>query len=349
MALSLSPITKSLSSASNLLSSVSGGLNSSSRSGTGFSTQKAGLDNLVNNLSGGIGSSFNGATAGGIGSALGGVQGALGGLGQVAGAIGSLSNIAGDIGRSINSGGLGGALGQLGQAASAISAAAGQVNNVLSVFRGKNLPSAGELFTSRQAVTELQSGNAEDWRVRINCNFGLFGGAFGQLQETGGVVWPFTPKVAISSKANYTQIDPVHSNYPFYAYKSSQIDDITISGDFTCETERDAGYWIEATTFFRTATKMFFGASAFVGNPPVICQLSGYGPGVFNGVPVIIKSFTVDFPEDVNYIKYGGVNGPTWVPIVSNISVTLAPIYNRTKLRQFNLQEFAAGSAVGYI
>lgn len=346
MALSLSPITKTLSSASNLLSSVSGGLNSSSRTGTGFSTQKAGLDNLVNNLGGGIGSAFNGATAGGTSSSLGGIAGALGGLGQVAGA---LSNIAGDIGRSINSGGLGGALGQLGQAASAISSAAGQVNNILSVFRGKNLPNAGELFTSRQAVTELQSGNAEDWRVRINCNFGLFGSAFGQLQETGGVVWPFTPKVTVSSKANYTQIDPVHSNYPFYAYKSSQIDDITISGEFTCETERDAGYWIEATTFFRTATKMFFGASDFVGNPPVICQLSGYGPGVFNSVPVIIKSFSVDLPEDVNYIKYDGANGPTWVPIVSSISVTLAPIYNRTKLRQFSLQEFASGAAVGYL
>lgn len=339
MALSLNPIVKSISSVSKAVSTVAGGLNGGSRGGS--SSGLAGIDNLVNNLGGGIGSSLNGATAG-----------LTQGLGGAMQAIGNVANIAGDIGRGINSLGLGGALGQVGQLAGAISSAAGQINNVLSAFRGKNLPSAGELFTSRQPVVELDSGSANDWRVRINANFGLFGGAFGLLQETGGVVWPYTPNITVSSKANYTQIDPVHSNYPFYAYKSSQIDDITISGEFTCETEKDAAYWLAANNFFRTATKMFFGASSFVGNPPIICQLSGYGPGVFNKVPVIVKSYSVDMKEDVNYIKCNAnPNGPTWVPIVSNISVTVAPIYNRTKLRQFSLQDFAngAGVAKGYI
>lgn len=341
MPLSLSPITKVISSAQSLAGSVSGGLNGSSAASEGFSSAKANLSGLVNNLGGGIGSALNGATAG-----------LTAGVGGAMNAVGSIANAAGDIGRSINAAGLGGALGQLGGIAGAISAAAGQVNNVLSLFRGKNLPSAGELFQSRMAVTEIAAGGADDWRVRIGANFGLFGNAFPTLQETGGVVWPYTPKITVSTKANYTQIDPVHSNYPFYAYKSSQVDDITISGEFTCETEKDAAYWLQATNFFRTATKMFFGASAYVGNPPIICQLSGYGPGVFNNVPVIIKSFSVDLPDDVNYIRCSAsVDGATWVPIVSTISVTVAPIYNRTKLRQFSLQDYAngAGVAKGYI
>lgn len=341
MPLSLNPITKAFSSAQSLIGSASGGLNGSSAIPQGFSQSKSNLEGLVNNLSGGIGSALNGATAG-----------LTSGVGGAMNAVGAIANAAGDIGRSINAAGLGGALGQLGGIASAISGAAGQINNVLSLFRGKNLPSAGELFQSRMPVTEISAGGAEDWRVRISANFGLFGGAFGTLQETGGVVWPYTPKISISTKANYTTIDPVHSNYPFYAYKSSQVDDITISGEFTCETEKDAAYWLQATNFFKTATKMFFGASAYVGNPPIICQLSGYGPGVFNKVPVIIKSFSVDLPDDVNYIRCGAsTDGPTWVPIMSTISVTVAPIYNRTKLRQFSLQEYASGAGVakGYI
>ena len=163
-------------------------------------------------------------------------------------------------------------------------------------------------------------------------------------------MWPYLPNITLSTKANYTQLDPVHNIQPFQAYKNSQVEDIQISGDFTVENEFDAEYWIQATTFLRTATKMFFGASANPGNPPIICNLTGYGARVFNNVPIVIKSFSIDFKEDVNYMRYGKDGGaPTWVPVISTISVTVSPIYNRTRLRQFSLQDFAAGKAIGYI
>lgn len=337
MALSPNPFTSAISSASSLFSSGSneGG---GSLGGINFASTKNALEGKINSLSGGIGSAFNGATAG------------VSNLGTALGGIGGIANVAGDIGSSINSMGLGGALGALGGIAGAISSAAGQLNNVLSLFRGQNLPSGAELFQAKGNVVPLQAGSAEDWRVRINAQFQLLGTQFVRLGETDGVVWPFTPKVTVSSKANYTQIDPVHNNYPFFAYKNSQVDDITISGEFSCETERDAEYWIEATTFFKAATKMFYGNSNFAGNPPIICQLSGYGPGVFNNVPVIIKSFSMDLPDDVNYIKCSTSQfGPTWVPIMSNISVTVSPIYNRSRIRTFSLQDYSDGKAVGYI
>ena len=107
------------------------------------------------------------------------------------------------------------------------------------------------------------------------------------------------------------------------------------------ETTQDAENWIAATMFFRTVTKMFFGQSINSGNPPPICVLDGYGASVFKNIPVIVKSFSVDFKEDVNYINYPQTS--TWVPILSTISVTVAPIYSRSRLRQFNLQSYAAG------
>lgn len=345
MALSPNPFTEALGNASKMLSSVtnqSGG----SFSGISFAESKAALEGTVNRLSGGIGSAFNGATAGnsGIGTAF-------SGLGNpIQSAIGGISNVAADIGASINKFGLGGALGGLGGLAGTISAGAGQLNNVLSMFRGRNLPSGAELFEQRGSMVSVSTSNAEDWRIRINANFSLFDNAFDRLVQTNGVVWPYTPSVSITSKANYTSIDTVHNNYAFHAYKNSQIEDITISGDFSCETETDASYWIAATTFFKTATKMFFGASPNAGNPPIICNLSGYGPGVLNNIPVIIKSFQMELPEDVNYIQCSTSNfGPTWVPILSKVTVTVAPIYNRTRLRQFNLTDYANGNALGYI
>lgn len=341
MPLGLNPIVNKISSAASLLN-AGGNQSGGSFGGVNFASQKASLDAKVGQLSGSIGSALNGFTAGS--------GGGFGGN-PIQNAIGGLSNIASDVGRAINNIGGGGALGGLGQLAGAISSAAGQLNNVLSVFRGRNLPADGELFSQVGAGIQVNPNPGDDWRVRINANFGLFGGAFGRLQDTGGVVWPYNPSITISTKANYQQIDPVHSNYPFQAYKSSAVESISISGDFSCETETDAHYWLEATHFFRAATKMFFGASTYAGNPPVVCQLTGYGAGVFNSVPIVINSFSVDLPEDVNYIKcnYHTSAGATWVPILSKISVSVTPIYNRTDLRKFSLQNFAAGKEIGYL
>jgi hypothetical protein len=77
---------------------------------------------------------------------------------------------------------------------------------------------------------------------------------------------------------------------------------------------------------------------------------------VFDKVPVIIKSFSVDFKDDVNYIKCDPFNNGkyTWVPALSTITVQVAPVYSRQGLRKFNLQDYAAGKMsgegqVGYI
>ena len=339
-----------------------------------FDSLKSNLDATVNQLSGGIGTGLNGftAAAGDLANdargALAGATGALGGVGStiqslasnatgaLAGAAGALGGVAGGlsnagaaIGASLDklglaSGGLGGGIASL---AKSVSSAAGMVNNLLSMARGKNLPSGAELFSKEGSFVKLESGSANDWRVKLNANFGLFGSAFSRLSSTGGFVWPYLPSITVSSKANYAQIETVHSNQPFQAYKSSQIDDIQISGEFSVENEMDAEYWIQGTTFLKTATRMFFGTGPNVGNPPIVCNLTGYGARVFAGVPVIVKSFSVDFKDDVAYIKHS-LNGapPTWVPAMSTISVTVSPIYNRTRLRQFNLTEYANGNIV---
>ena len=340
---------------------------------------KAGLDAKIGQLSGGAGSGFNGMTAGalsgagatllggassaggvidGLGSKVAGVAGgavnsltsaASSGIGSLQSLAGSISNVAADISGSLNKLGGGNLAGGIMNALGGVSSAAGMINNILSLKRGVNLPAGGELFKQTSAGTGVDANSTGDWRVRISTNWTLFGKGnpmIEMLEKTGGVVWPYLPNITVSTKANYTQVDTVHSNYPYQAYKNSQVDEIQISGEFSCEIETDAAYWIAATTFFKTATKMFFGTGDQVGNPPIICRLNGYGSSIFNNVPVIVKSFSVDFKDDINYIKCDTFKTSTWVPVLSTITITVMPVYNRANLRQFNLQEYAAGGAL---
>lgn len=366
MPLSINPLSKLVSSVSSSLSSAASeaGATMSSMSSE---LSKINLDQTVSRLSGGIGSGLNGLTAsasqamGGLtsaaGSALGGITSQASSLvSKIGTSAGSLSNITADIASSVDKLGAGNLAGGLMSAAGAISKAAGMLNNLLSLKRGINLPANGELFQQRGAVVSMSPVPGNDWRVRLNCNWDLFNSELfnATIKETGGMVWPYLPTITVSTKANYTQIDPVHNNYPFNAYKSSQVDDITISGEFTVENEKDAYYWLGATTFLRTVTKMFYGTSPMVGNPPIVCQLTGYGSSIFNTVPVIVKSTSFDFKDDVQYIKcqLSGMAQPTWVPVLSTISVTVSPIYNRSRLRQFSLEDFASGrtaSTTGFL
>ena len=333
----------------------------------GFSLEKAALDKKAGQLAGDIGSGLNQATAGGVQ----GVATAMGNVASVATskvgtdalsagaeALGSVPG-GNDLLKAASSSGsslsaisskvselTGGSLASgIQSIASGISSAAGDLNDLLSLKRASNLPKDGELFGSSGQGIQVQPNNGEDWRVKITCDWDIFEGnkLFSRLRNSGGVVFPYLPQITFSTKANYSQIDPVHNNYPFQAYKNSQVDEISITGDFTAETETDAEYWLAATTFFKTATKMFFGKGANVGAPPIICSLSGYGAAVFDQVPVVVKSFSVDFPNDVNYVKCSSTGATTWVPIKSQITVMVQPVYNRRNLRSFSLEKYAAG------
>jgi len=309
------------------------------------------LDKLSAELSGDIGSGLNGMSGGskfdgnsamGINNV---VQSKVGGaVDSLRSVAGSTSNIAADISGTINKLTGGNLAGGLMKAAGGISAAAGMLNNLLSLKRGVNIPKGAEVFASQGQAIQLQPGSKDDWRVRITCNWNIFNSAmFDRLKDTGGVVWPYLPNITVSTKAEYNAVNPVHSNYTQYNYKNSVVEDIQISGEFSCETETDAAYWIAATTFFKTATKMFFGQGDNAGNPPIVCNLTGYGASVFDRTPIIIKSFSVDLKDDVNYILCDTYKTRTWVPVLSTISVTVAPVYSRQMLRQFDIQDYARG------
>lgn len=320
------------------------------------------IESKLANLSGDIGSGLNqlsGDIKNFANTAMGGnssVKSLVGGaVDKLRSVAGSTSNIGADISGTLNKLTAGNLGAGLIKAAGSISGAAGMLNNILSLKRAANLPKGAQVFAVQGQAIQLNAGSKDDWRVRITCQWSIFNSPlFKKLQDTGGVVWPYLPSITIGTKAEYTALTTVHSNYNNYAYKGSQVDDITISGEFSCETATDAAYWIAATTFFKTATKMFFGQGQFAGNPPLICNLTGYGSSIFDKVPIIIKSFTVDLKDDVNYVKCDTYGTSTWVPVMSTISIVVSPVYNRERMRKFNLQDYAKGitsgaNGVGYI
>lgn len=175
--------------------------------------------------------------------------------------------------------------------------------------------------TQQDTANFYQTG---DWRVRLSLApsadylYKAKGneGILLPLAATNGVIFPYTPSIAVNYSANYDPSDITHSNFKTFQYKSSSVDSITISCDFTAQDTFEANYLLAVIHFFRSVTKMFYGQDENPknGTPPPLCYLTGLGAFQFDRHPLAITAFNYSLPTDVDYIRAtnttttGGVN-----------------------------------------
>lgn len=188
---------------------------------------------------------------------------------------------------------------------------------------------AGVDSAQKQESISTQSGqepSSTDWRLRISLAQGagyLYNdptpGILQPLKSTNGVIFPYTPKIDLGYKANYSGYDLTHSNYRGYFYQNSSISDINVSGHFTAQNTSQANYLLAVIHFFRSATKMFYGQDAQRGAPPPLVFMSGLGQYQFNNHPCVITEFTYNLPDDVDYIR---------ASVVNNVGLNTATISN---------------------
>ena len=127
----------------------------------------------------------------------------------------------------------------------------------------------GQIYHTRQTATaqdQYNYGALRDWRVVLSLAPGanyLYRaenpGILSPLAETDGVIFPYTPQIQVQYTANYDQTDITHSNYKIYQYKNSNVDSVSITGDFTAQDTFEANYLLGVIHFFRSITKMFYG------------------------------------------------------------------------------------------
>ena len=164
-------------------------------------------------------------------------------------------------------------------------------------------------------INQQRQLNKADWRLRLSLadqSDYLYNaaapGILSYLKPTDGVIFPYTPQITTSYKANYSNYDLTHSNYRGYYYQNSYTDALTVTGTFTAQNTQEANYLLAVIHFFRSVTKMFYGQSQHVGSPPPICYLNGLGEYQFNKHPVLVTQFSYTLPNSVDYIRAGSPN-----------------------------------------
>ncbi len=191
------------------------------------------------------------------------------------------------------------------------------------------------------------------------------------LWQTSGVLFPYTPSLATGNVAEYDPTGFIHSNYGYNAYVRSYPKPISISAEFTAQTNEEALYLLAVLWFFRAVTKSYFGINPYnkAGTPPPVLIFNYLGDYQFNNVPVLVKNFEFTYEANIDYVPvstsgngaYGGKNvslpassngGYTYVPTHLQVNLELDTQYIPIELRnEFDLDKFRQGKLMnkGYI
>ena len=158
-------------------------------------------------------------------------------------------------------------------------------------------------------ANQRSNKNNADWRVKLRlaplADYLYMAKPPGILAPLApdGVIFPYTPSIQTSYKANYATTDITHSNYKGYFYQGSAVEPFTLSSTFTAQSTAEAEYLLAVIHFFRSVTKMFYGQDPQRGTPPPLVYLTGLGEFQFNEHPCVVSGFTYDLPADVDYIR----------------------------------------------
>ena len=201
-----------------------------------------------------------------------------------------------------------------------------------------------------------------DWRARLRPKRGGESQFYGRtaddgsqdwllkpIQESGGLVWQYTPNITIQGSANYNSTDAQGQNYPINTFNNSAPPQIPINSDFTANDLDEARYLLAVMTFLKVATKGYYGdqsvAAGTNGTPPPVLLFEYLGEYGFNKVPVVVTNYDIQYPNNVDYVPVEFRGTVTYVPTETNINVLLVPSYTPHKLRkQFNLSAITNGT-----
>jgi len=168
----------------------------------------------------------------------------------------------------------------------------------------------------------------------------------GNLENFGGIIFPYTPQIQYDNKADYSPLNTVHSNYGQNFYTRSQVGPINITGKFTVQNQTDAQNYLATVHLLKALTKMRVGKDLYAGSPPPVCRLYAYGQFMLENVPVAISNFRIDLSEQVDYFtnKEPNAYGLNAVPTMSTIAITCIVMYSRKEILNHSVDKWLSNT-----
>jgi hypothetical protein len=179
----------------------------------------------------------------------------------------------------------------------------------------------------------------------------------GGSSQQFGVRFYVTPELSESRTVNYQEISEIRQAGGILIYIGTQLRTYQINARMVSKTTEEADLTYTYTHRLKAWTTpskdggggQVSGTGVGGANSPEILKLYGYGGesgGQLRGVPCVITSFNIDYPNNVSYIKTS--NGRASVPIVQTFSIALKEVRSDNDLENFNIHSYRDGSLLNW-
>ena len=162
-----------------------------------------------------------------------------------------------------------------------------------------------------------------------------------------------SPTISESRSADYDPVSLLLHPGQVLKYKSSSNRSWTISGKFISRSSGEAQLNLDSLNRLRAWVMPFTGegtatnskTKTWLGAPPPIIILSAYGKRKVGPVPVVIKRYSWEFPNEVDYIQTSRDKVP--FPTVISVTVEVEEAYSPAEYSGFDWIKYREGNLDG--
>lgn len=165
------------------------------------------------------------------------------------------------------------------------------------------------------------------------------------------VVFDVMPTISEDGGATYDSFTPVHHPGEILKYTGSSARSWQVSAQLICRNTSEATRNLETLNTIRAWRMPFYGqgteetSAELLGAPPPILTLSAYGSLVIGPVKCVMESYSVSWPNDVDYLP--AIDSVTKeskpFPVILSININLKESWAPREFSEFSLKEYQRG------
>lgn len=156
-----------------------------------------------------------------------------------------------------------------------------------------------------------------------------------------------SPRISESRQASYSEQNITHHPGAILKYDKTNSRVWQIGAKLVSRTPEEASQNQLYLNIIRSWVMPYYGtgtaadAPALLGAPPPILKMSGYGVKNISPIPVVLESYSTNWPNDVDYIPT--LEGDPF-PVIMEIDLALKESYSPAEYSKFNLFAYKSGN-----
>lgn len=170
------------------------------------------------------------------------------------------------------------------------------------------------------------------------------------------IIFNVRPQLNETRSANYSTVELLHHPSDILKYQKTSARTWSFSATLVSRTPEEAKQNLQYTNWIRAWVMPYYGEgtansikshSSRLGAPPPILKLTAYGNQMIGPVPVVLESYDISWPADVDYIQTSYDDSAVPFPVVLTINLSMKEAFSPAEYSGFDLYRYKLGDMGG--